>query len=223
MSGDVVVVGAGIVGASCAYFAARNGLHVHVVDRGPIAGGTTGAGEGNVLVSDKEPGPELDLALLSSRIWRELGRLPLRGRTVAELIELEEKGGLVVASSDATMTSLGGLAAHQRTEGVEAVAVPAGELIEHEPNLARDLAGGYLYPQDMQLQPMMAAAVLLRLARLAGATVLPGEAVTVLSVCARQPAICRPARWSMQRAPGQARSRRWPACACPWHRAAASS
>jgi glycine/D-amino acid oxidase-like deaminating enzyme len=175
---DVVVIGAGIVGASCAYFAARAGLRVCVVDRGPIAGGTTGAGEGNLLVSDKEPGPELDLALLSSGLWRDLGDVQVAGRTVAEVIELERKGGLVVASSDATMASLARLAEQQRAAGVEAVPVPAGDLRRHEPNLARDLAGGYLYPQDMQLQPMLGAAVLLRLARAAGATVCPGEAVT---------------------------------------------
>ena len=61
-----------MVGAACALYAARAGLDVIVVDRGPVAGGTTGAGEGNLLVSDKEPGPELDLALLSGRLWTEL-------------------------------------------------------------------------------------------------------------------------------------------------------
>jgi glycine/D-amino acid oxidase-like deaminating enzyme len=56
-SADVVVVGAGIVGAACAYELARAGLAVTVVDRGAVASGTTGAGEGNILVSDKAPGP----------------------------------------------------------------------------------------------------------------------------------------------------------------------
>ena len=59
---DVVVIGAGVVGAACAYFAAQAGLRVVVVDRGTVAGGTTGAGEGNLLISDKVPGPELALA-----------------------------------------------------------------------------------------------------------------------------------------------------------------
>ncbi len=68
---DVVIIGAGMVGAACAYYAARAGLDVIVVDRASVAGGTTGAGEGNLLVSDKPPGPELGLALLSERLWRE--------------------------------------------------------------------------------------------------------------------------------------------------------
>lgn len=43
-----------------------------VVDRWPVGGSTTGAGEENILVSDKEPGSELDLALLSGRLWADL-------------------------------------------------------------------------------------------------------------------------------------------------------
>src|SRR3954453_14822692 len=64
--------GAGVFGAAAALAAARRGLRVVVLDRGLVAGGTTGAGEGNVLVSDKEPGPELDLALLSLPLWADV-------------------------------------------------------------------------------------------------------------------------------------------------------
>lgn len=175
---DVVVIGAGVVGAACAYSAVRAGLTVCVVDRGPVAGGTTGAGEGNLLVSDKEPGPELDLALLSNRVWSEFGALPLAGATLAEHVEMEEKGGLVVASSADAMSALDRLAATQRGNGIEASRIADDQLHDHEPNIAPGLAGGYLYPQDMQLQPMRGAAALLRLSREAGATFLADEPVT---------------------------------------------
>jgi glycine/D-amino acid oxidase-like deaminating enzyme len=61
---------------------------------------------------------------------------------------------------------------------VDAVPVAAGELSELEPRLAPGLAGGVRYPQDMQVQPMLAAAHLLRTARAGGAAVLPGYEVT---------------------------------------------
>ena len=44
---DLIIVGAGIVGAACAMECARAGLKVLVLDRGPIAGGTTAAGMGS--------------------------------------------------------------------------------------------------------------------------------------------------------------------------------
>ncbi|MER6031410.1 FAD-binding oxidoreductase [Streptomyces sp. NPDC001851] len=168
-SSDVIVVGAGVVGAACAYYATRAGLSVTVLDRGPVAGGTTGAGEGNLLVSDKEPGPELELALLSTRLWRELAD-PLPREA-----EYEAKGGLVVASGAAGMEALRDFAAGQEKAGVEAEEVPADRLTDFEPHLAPGLAGGFHYPQDAQVQPALAAAHLLRAS---GARLRLGEDVT---------------------------------------------
>jgi glycine/D-amino acid oxidase-like deaminating enzyme len=169
---DVVVIGAGAVGAACAYFATRAGLRVHVVDRYAVAGGTTGAGEGNLLVSDKDAGPELDLALYSQRVWRS--DLAEHGH----LWEYEAKGGLVVTSTDAAAAALAGLAARQRPAGIDVVDVPAGDVHDYEPHLADGLAGAAFYPQDAQVQPMLLAAHLLRLARESGATVRTGAEVT---------------------------------------------
>ncbi|UQX03533.1 FAD-dependent oxidoreductase [Streptomyces sp. RerS4] len=166
---DVVIIGAGVVGAACAYYARAAGLSVAVVDRGPVAGGTTGAGEGNLLVSDKEAGPELDLALLSTRLWRELADV-LPAET-----EYEAKGGLVVAPDEATLKALRAFADGQRAAGVEAVEVGSAALRELEPHLAPGPAGGFLYPQDAQVQPAQAAA---RLLAASGAEVHLGEEVT---------------------------------------------
>ena len=55
---DVIVVGAGICGASAAHFLAQRGLDVLVLDRAGVSEETTGRGEGNLLVSDKLPGYE---------------------------------------------------------------------------------------------------------------------------------------------------------------------
>ena len=170
---DVVIIGGGMIGAACAYYAARAGLEVVLVDRGGIAGGTTGAGEGNLLVSDKLPGPELDLALLSGQLWHELANEPF-GRD----IEYELKGGLVVASDAQGLAALEKLASEQRDSGVESRSVAADELSELEPHLATGLAGGVFYPQDAQVQPALSAAQLIRAARHAGAQLRTGEAVT---------------------------------------------
>ncbi|MGP4044609.1 NAD(P)/FAD-dependent oxidoreductase [Streptomyces sp. 2A115] len=171
---DVVIVGAGMVGAASALYAARAGLDVILVDRGPVAGGTTGAGEGNLLVSDKEPGPELELALLSGRLWADIAAEP----GLAEAVEYEAKGGLVVASAPEGLASLEAFAAGQLAAGVDAVPVAAGQLHDLEPHLAPGLAGGVLYPQDAQVMPTLAAAHLVRLARTAGASLRAGWTVT---------------------------------------------
>lgn len=173
-SADVVVIGAGAVGAACAYFAAQAGLRVAVVERGAVAGGTSSAGEGNLLVSDKEAGPELALAHYSQSLWR--GELAEFGR----LWEFESKGGLVVSATPATQDKLERLAGRQRTAGTAVELVAAQELRGLEPQLNPGLAGGAYYPQDAQVQPMLATAHLLRLARARGATVHTRTRVTAL-------------------------------------------
>ncbi|MBO0868954.1 MAG: FAD-binding oxidoreductase, partial [Micromonosporaceae bacterium] len=165
---DVAVVGAGIVGAACADQLTAAGLSVTVLERGALAGGTTGAGEGNILVSDKEPGPELSLALWSRRLWSELD---LPGA------HLEPKGGLVVAYTEAELAALGGFAAAQRPAGVVAEALRPEQAGEAEPYLTRELAGAVWYPQDMQVQPALATALLLRRARDRGAALRLGTPV----------------------------------------------
>lgn len=158
-----------MVGAACALYTARAGLDVAVVDRGPVAGGTTGAGEGNLLVSDKPPGPELDLALLSARLWAGLGE------ELGGAVEYEPKGGVVVAATPEGLTALEEFAAGQRSAGVSAVPVPADRLRDLEPYLAPGLAGAVHYPQDTQVMPALAAAHLLRAS---GARLLTGRTVT---------------------------------------------
>ncbi|MFM7598396.1 MAG: NAD(P)/FAD-dependent oxidoreductase [Actinomycetota bacterium] len=177
MKADVVVIGAGVVGACCARACVEAGLTVVVIDRGPVAGGTTGGGEGNILVSDKEPGPELDLALLSRELWAQMAG------SLGDSFELDPKGGLVVAAQQHTLEHLLRFADEQRACGVIAEPVAAADLPGHEPRISRDLAGGVFYPQDMQVQPMLAAAHLIEAARATGRTTLMTDcAVTGINV-----------------------------------------
>jgi glycine/D-amino acid oxidase-like deaminating enzyme len=73
VSADAIVVGAGICGAAAAFYLQERGLDVLLLDRGAVSGGTTGVGEGNVLVCDKPLGPERELAILGRELWLELG------------------------------------------------------------------------------------------------------------------------------------------------------
>jgi glycine/D-amino acid oxidase-like deaminating enzyme len=185
-SADAVVVGAGMVGAACALYLARAGLRPCVVERGAPVTGTSAGGEGNVLVSDKLPGPELALALRGVTLWHRLAE-ELAGELAGEAdrvtpgatagmdgggFELEAKGGLVVAANEAQLAALHRLAAAQRAAGVLARPVAEAELRELEPHLSPGLAGGALYSQDCQVQPMLAANGLLAAARRRGAAIV---------------------------------------------------
>ena len=151
---EVVIIGAGIVGAMCAYYVNRAGLKAIVIDRGTVASGTTGAGEGNIMVSDKSPGPELELALKSRDMWFEVAQ------DLGNEFELVAKGGLAVSRGDAS--SLFELSNSQSVAGVQTKRVGASELQELEPFISKAIQNGVHYPQDAQCQPMLAAAHILR-------------------------------------------------------------
>jgi D-hydroxyproline dehydrogenase subunit beta len=172
-TGDVVVIGAGVIGAACAYAAARAGLRVLVVDRGPAAGGTSSRGEGILLVSDKPPGPELDLALLSLREWNRLAlELSALNGQPAGGFEYAPKGALVVAKREASLAALRTLADSQVLAGVMAEHVSLDALPHYERYLTPDLAGGVHYSQEHQVNPMLATTRLLEAAQRNGARLL---------------------------------------------------
>jgi glycine/D-amino acid oxidase-like deaminating enzyme len=191
-SADAVVIGAGMVGAATAAALAATGRRVVVVDRSGPLGGTTAAGEGNILVSDKLPGPELQLALRSVALWQgfadEVGGAP--GLSAADGaggignpgagFEFEAKGGVVAAHDEAQLAALLELAERQRAAGVEVRPLDPGGLRDAEPRIGLGLAGGAFYPQDSQVQPMKAALAFLGRARRDGARVVSGSDVLAL-------------------------------------------
>jgi glycine/D-amino acid oxidase-like deaminating enzyme len=172
---DVVVVGAGVVGAACAEALSAAGVRVLVIDRDGPAAGTTASGEGNVLVSDKEPGPELDLAIASRAEWDMVrGRLSER---VAD-VEWEAKGGIVVATGDPE--PLTAFAVKQREAGVVARVITPAEVFDLEPLITPRVTVGVQYPDDAQVQPVLAATALLAMVRERGGEVRSG--VNVIGV-----------------------------------------
>lgn len=179
MDDDVIIVGAGIVGAACARALAMAGLSVLVLDRGTTAGGTSSACEGNLLVSDKGPGHELVLAQFASRLWtttatdlhEELGES-------FPSIEFDRKGGLVVATTPDGADALLAFAATQRGAGVDARVVDRAEALQLEPDLNPAIESAVFYPEDAQVQPTIATEALMASARRHGARLVENTDVT---------------------------------------------
>lgn len=162
---DVAVIGAGIVGAACAYYLTRAGLRVAVLDRAHPCAGTSAACDGLLLLWDKRPGPELEFGRISLRLWKELAaELPRE-------IEHEQKGSMVLADTGAALAGVSELAATMAAQGVAVEVLDGPVLHRLVPSLAPDLPGGAWFPDDAQVEPRRATMALLEAARAGGASV----------------------------------------------------
>src|SRR3954451_14460384 len=170
-SPDVVVVGAGVVGAACAYHLATAGVRVRLLDRSYVASGSSGACEGNLLAWDKELERELPLALRSAELWEQLAR------ELPDGFEYDRKGRVVVAETEAELRAAAERARVLAGHGVAGEGLDAEGLRREEPHAAPDLPGGVLYPGDAQLEPRLATAALARAAVARGAVLATGEPV----------------------------------------------
>jgi D-hydroxyproline dehydrogenase subunit beta len=168
---DVVIVGAGIVGAACADECSRHGLTVAVVDCDVVGGGATGAGMGHIVVMDDSEA-QFALTRYSQQLWQEL-RTELPGD-----VEYEQCGTIWVATDEEEMQEVGRKEAYYRQRSVPVTVLDSAALHELEPNLRNGLSGGLLVPEDGVLYPPCAARFLISRAQSQGAKTYFDSAVS---------------------------------------------
>src|ERR1035437_5536968 len=100
MPPGVVVFGGGIVGCSCAYYLAKAGVKVHLVEKGPLGSGASKAGMMHV-VTWEEPEIHLQIARMSKRLYEELSHeLPFD-------IEFRKTGSIAIVEKPEGMVTMG--------------------------------------------------------------------------------------------------------------------
>lgn len=167
---DVVIVGAGIVGAACALAFAERGLRVVVVDREMVGGGATAAGMGHIVVMDDSEA-QFALTRYSQRLWQKLRpQLP-------DDVEYEQCGTIWVAADEEEMAEVLRKQRYYRDRGVPAEVLDPSQLKDLEPNLRSGLAGGLLVPEDGVLYPPCAGRFLIEQAQKQGAKIRVGAPV----------------------------------------------
>lgn len=170
---DIIIVGAGIVGAAGAAECARSGLKVLVLDRGPIGGGTTAAGMGHVVVMDDSEA-QFALTKFSRQLWQELGpELPTD-------VEYDPCGTLWVAADAEELAEVQRKQKFYSERGVRVEVLDAAAVKKSEPNLRPDLAGGLCVVDDAVVYPPCAARYFLDGAKRHGAEVRTGVVVKEL-------------------------------------------
>jgi D-hydroxyproline dehydrogenase subunit beta len=166
---DVVIVGAGIVGAACAEEFARRRMRVAIVDRDFVGGGATAAGMGHIVVMDDSEA-QFALTRYSQCLWQSLRR------DLPDEVEYEQRGTIWVAADEEEMAEVRRKHQYYGTRSVPTEVLGAVELKKLEPNLRAGMVGGLLVPEDAVLYPPCAARFLVEKAQQHGATLRLGKA-----------------------------------------------
>lgn len=157
---DLIVVGAGIVGAACAEYASREGLRVAIVEPGPIGGAATAAAMGHLVAMDDDPA-ELALSRYSLALWEDLAELPHA--------EFSRCGTVWVARTEDDLAKVPAKIARLGAAGVHAEPIDSTSLYRLEPALVAGLAGGMHVPDEAVVYPPAVARHLVERAAAAGA------------------------------------------------------
>ena len=161
---DVVVVGGGIVGTASAYYLAKRGLSVALIEKGYIACEQSSRSWGWCRQQNRDP-REMPLSVLSMGLWDNLAK------DIGQDLGFR-RTGLIYTTDDPAMLS--GWAAWRTTAqefGVDTRMLSAAEAAERVPETRRKWVGGVHSVADGKAEPALAAPVLAEGARALGATI----------------------------------------------------
>ena len=147
--GRLAVVGAGVIGLSCAWRAARAGWSVTVVDDTPGGGSSWVAGGMLAPITEAWPGEEelLGLGVMSLSRWPAFAEE--LGRDAGLPAGLRSEGTVVVAASAGDHDELDELARYLAKLDREVESLTARELRRLEPAIGPDVRGGLLVPGEL--------------------------------------------------------------------------
>jgi glycine/D-amino acid oxidase-like deaminating enzyme len=161
---DVVVIGAGIVGCATAYYLARRGFRVAVVERAGVAGEQSRKNWGFVRRQGRDP-VEVPLVMEANRIWCGLER------ELGADIEWIQGGNLALAADEARMARFEGWLPVAKEYGLETRLLRGSDLAAVVPGLGGSWVGGMHTPGDGHADPEKTTDAFVRAASANGAAI----------------------------------------------------
>jgi glycine/D-amino acid oxidase-like deaminating enzyme len=183
---DVLIVGGGLAGSALAYYLARAGVEVVLVERGELNREASGTNAGSfhfqialhqltAWETDNVRGrlqTEVRLHAEAAGVWKTLER-ELDG-----VLDIHITGGLMVAETPAELQLLHDKREIEEEAGLETHVLEGEELRRFAPYLAEDLLGASFCPEEGHANPLLAAPLFALRAAEAGAAIRTHAAVT---------------------------------------------
>lgn len=159
---DVIVIGGGIVGLSTAYYLARRGMRVILLEKGRLGWEQSSRNWGFVRQQGRDPA-ELPMSALSNRIWRGLSE------ELGADVEWVQGGNLALARDTDDLDRYAEGARAARAVGIDTRVLTADEVRALFPEFQGPVTGGLYTASDGQADPLKATLAFAKGARDAGA------------------------------------------------------
>lgn len=172
---DVVIIGAGILGISTAWFLTKQGIKVTVCEKGLVAGEQSSRNWGWVRVQGRDK-REMPMAMHAMRIWRGLAE------EIGEDVGYEQGGCIFAARNDKELASFVKWLDVAKEYGVDTRIIEGDELRQQVPGSSVPWRGAIYTASDGRAEPHLAAPAIARAAERNGATILESCAVRGLDV-----------------------------------------
>lgn len=170
---DIIIIGGGIIGSAVAYYCAKKGRKVLVVERRDQASGSAGATDGVVGFHTKKPGLQMELAVRSIAMFSSLSE------ELGADIEFGDRcGGLQPVEDQEQWELMEAMSIEQRASGVDIRMIGIEEAREIEPQLATDLLGALYSPTSCKINPIFLTFAFASAAKRIGAVFLNETEVT---------------------------------------------
>lgn len=164
-STDVVIIGGGVIGVSAAYYLAKQGVQVVLVEKGRIAGEQSSRNWGWIRQQGRD-GAELPIMMEANRLWKDIA-----GAVDCD-IGLKACGLTYFSSHEEATASYQRWLNMARPKGVDSYLMSRREITEHFAGMASMPAAALHTPSDMRAEPWVAVPALARAAVAAGATLI---------------------------------------------------
>lgn len=184
---DILVIGGGIVGLMTAWYLAREGADVMLVEARDLGSQASGANAGSIHLQIQYPefvaygeawarayAPSLRLLKGSLALWRGLPE------QVGEDLDVKLAGGLVVATTEAQLRQIETKARIEQAHGVETIMMDRSDLLAIAPYLSEDAIGAGFCALEGKANPLRATPAIAAAAARAGALIMQDTPVTAI-------------------------------------------
>ncbi|RRI02031.1 FAD-binding oxidoreductase [Mesorhizobium tamadayense] len=170
---DVIVLGGGLMGTASAYFLAKRGARVTLIERNRVGTGATVASFGNIRRTGRHLS-QLPLAHRSLKLWGEAEKM--LGRDV----EFRAHGHIRLIFDEGGLTDMRAYAEAARPWGLELEELGQSEIRARFPGLGPDAIAASFSPHDGSGNPRLIAPAFADAARRLGADIVEGTEVKTI-------------------------------------------